>query len=304
MSRGSLRRLAAVALFIVTLPGQAGPHFALTPDPGLPGAGLLSPEGCDAEAGLARGLLTASAYGSTCRSGLMGSQAVHNLNPEGPVTDEQTVAASFVTAPLAADLPIGGLARLVVYFSALRDGSSTLTDDIEPTLGVLRLDEISAEGTARVLAYIEAFEVWNWAGVTPATIRAESLLSLPEETARAGTQLRIILGGDLAPDVRLIYGDAPLASISYPNPYRWDSFADAGLTLRQGVGAPGPVAPGPDQGGAAGAPGGYWLLLLAGASLPGRRRRCGGRPASIRLTPMSRDHSPNSGCSSRGNSAR
>ncbi len=277
MRMGSLRRLAAVALCAVTLPGQAGPHFAFTPDPALTGAGLLSPEGCDVEAGMARGLLTASAYGSACRSGLMGSHVPHNLNPEGPVTDEQTVTASFITAPLSADLPIGGLARLVLYFSALRDGSTSFSDEVEATVGVMRLDEISADGTGRVLGYVEAFEVWNWAGVTPATIRAESLLSLPAETARAGTRLRVIIGADLAPDVRLVYGDAPLASIFYPNPHRWESFADAGLTLRQGFGAPGPVAPDPGTGGAAGGLAGVWLLM--GALLAHRRGRA--RPAVL-----------------------
>ncbi len=280
MNMGSSILLSGALLSAVTMTAQAGPHFSFTPDLSIPGAGLLSPEGCEVEAGFARGLLTGSARGSYCRSGLMGSQAEQHLKREGPVTDEATSAATFVTARLTTDLPIGGLARLVVYFSALRDGSTTLSDElVDATIGVLSLEELGADGESRLLASVDAFEVWNWAGVTPATIRAESLLSLPSETARAGTRLRVIIAGDLAPDVRLIYGDAPLASIAYPNPTPWESFADAGLTLRVGSGEPGPVAPGPKVSGASGALPAALLLCLA--SLLCRRRSAAHSPTPV-----------------------
>lgn len=251
-SRTPVRHAAVVlAALLASAPAHAdGQFLALTPDRLVEGAGALSPEGCEAEAGVARGVLAPAGDATWCRSGAWGARDGGGVHAPGILTsDTLEPAAHFVTAPLEEALPLKGQALLVVYYAVANDRSITAEGKpvqdarIDYELSVVSGDRLQTVGAPLARGRIRAED-----SPTPTVQRAEVEFSVTTSTVPAGARLRLTLSNThytspgLRPEPgRLIYGGAPLASTGYPGAR--ESYEDAGLTL--GWQGPPPVPPPP-----------------------------------------------------------
>jgi len=218
---------------------QAGSSlfFAFTPDSALDqDIGALSPEGCLAEPGLARGRLTRSSAGSTCHSGQWGSDANKVARCGGLVCEPLNYSkAQFDTPALLQPLAVGGTANLVVYYFSGNENHSPFPAAPYPETARARLEYTvedvppGAVTIARTIARGAGFKLNP--GGTGGVYRGEVTFRIPGYTVPAGHHLRVTVTSTYAPDGRLLFGGAPLAST--PAFGARNSYHDAGITLRR-----------------------------------------------------------------------
>lgn len=224
------------------------------------GTGIPSPEGCEYDDTVApNGALSLVGAGDVCYAGQMGYAT--NYGAMSPAT--------FTSAPLTADLTIGGPASIVHY--VIDSAQPSWTAAGFSSTPAYALDAVDEEGNVTPISAGD----FDKPQVTDQVTRAEYTFVVPPTVVPAGSRLRVQFwySGFYTSGMRMVYGGP--------------EYADAGLHLTTGVlsssgaapdGAPDP-APAPDAapddtplpttGGGAGLIGA--VLLLAGAAT-GRRR--------------------------------
>lgn len=270
-TRDGIRSLRPAAAALALLAAAATPaaeadlFLAFTPDPALEqDAGSLSPEGCYNEPAVARGALTASSSTTNCHSGQWGSDSNVDNCGGGVCEPFDQSEAIFDSAPVSAPLQLDGTATLVAYYYAAYERGPGGTNDPDlPTTAYLEyaIEDFTPGAIGGVtIARGRAFQLNGQAG---GVHRGEATFSIASYAIPAGHILRVRLTSQAAPDGRLLFGGAPLAST--PAFGARSEYSDAGITF----GTPDSKS----DGGALGAgsmPGGPLALLALLALLRGR----------------------------------
>jgi hypothetical protein len=186
-------------------------------------AGLLtSAEGCNQQAGAPSGGLATTRGTQTCQSGNMGYATNYGAEGTGGTP------ASFVSAPLAAPLTIGGVATFKFYLVDSLQPAWIATSNPRITIEV---DAIDADGF--LVAPVASIEqtLCDASGNClsgPEPVGGIYTMSLPEQTLPAGTRLAVSvrITSLVTSTSRALYGGR--ASLGA-------DFSDAGLTLTTGT---------------------------------------------------------------------
>jgi hypothetical protein len=176
--------------------------YSFVPDGATP---LLSPEGCNVEAGVPEGGLGAALVAGPCHSGQMGYLLNRLIG----------IPAQFTSAPLASSLVIGGSASMTVH---LADGLSAAYAGVFTPRLIYSLDAVDPAGEVSAIGAGDAVgTVGNGKNVVT--------FELPPAEVAAGSRLRLQLqytsnpAGAPTSTARMLYG----------GPY-----ADSGVTLTFG----------------------------------------------------------------------
>jgi serine protease AprX len=191
------RKLPAEGAFVAD--GELNLSFIPLPERAT---GVISPEGCETEAGAPSGTLAAPAPGGVCHSASHG-YLEYNFN---------ALPAEFTSAPLDSAIAVGGMASIVVHIAdPLRESASAAS------VGrfVYRLDVIAADGTATSLSTGETLQ-----GLVDG--RNEGAFDVIPVQVPMGARLRLQLlyPGAASSAARMLFGGA--------------DYGDAGITLTVG----------------------------------------------------------------------